>query len=46
LFVLAGIFIMSIAKSSGQMIVGLLSTILFGASGAAIGYMLKVKINA
>jgi len=46
LFVLAGIFIAIAAKSSGQMILGLSSTIFFGASSIAIGYMLKVKHNA
>ncbi len=43
LFVLAGIFIASAAKSSGQMMLGWFSVVFFGACGAAIGYMLKVK---
>jgi len=46
LFVLAGIFIASVAKSSGQMIFGLSSAAFFGACGTATGYMLKVKRNA
>jgi hypothetical protein len=46
LFVLAGIFIASMATSSGQIALGLLGTIFFGACSAAIGYMLKVKHNA
>lgn len=46
LFVLAGIFMATIAKSSGQMILGLLTVAFFGACGAAIGYMLKVKRHA
>ena len=46
LFVLGGIFMATMAKSSGQMIVGLLTVALFGAGAAAIGYMLKVKRDA
>ena len=46
LFVLAGILIATTAKSSGEMIMGLLSAAFFGACGAAIGYMLKVRRNA
>ncbi len=43
LFVAAGIWITTSANSSGQMLVGWLSVIFFGACGAVIGYMLKVK---
>jgi hypothetical protein len=43
LFVLMGIFIVSVATSSDQMILGLSSAIFFGANGAEIGYMLKAK---
>jgi len=43
LFVLAGIFMAIASKSSGQMIVGLLSAAFFGACSVAIGYMLKVR---
>ena len=46
LFVLAGIFIASVATSSGQITLGLFTAIFFGACSAAIGYMLKVKRNA
>jgi hypothetical protein len=46
LFLLAGIFIASVATSTSQMAMGLLSAIFFGACSVAIGYMLKVKRNA
>ena len=46
LFAFAGIFIASVAKSSGQVAIGLFTAIFFGACSAAIGYMLKVKRNA
>lgn len=46
LFVLAGIFIASVATSSSQIAMGLFTAIFFGACSAAIGYMLKVKRNA
>jgi hypothetical protein len=46
LFVLGGIFMSTMAKSSGQMILGLLTAAFFGACGGALGFMLKVKRHA
>ncbi|MDT7519216.1 hypothetical protein RAE19_10910 [Rhodoferax sp. TBRC 17660] len=46
LFVLAGIFIASVATSPSQIVMGLFTAIFFGACSAAIGYMLKMKRNA
>jgi hypothetical protein len=43
LFVFMGIFVLTIAKSSADVMLGWMLVILFGASAAAIGYMLKMK---
>ena len=43
LFVVAGIFIASIARSSGQITLGLITVIIFGLCSGAMGYMLKTK---
>ncbi len=45
LFVLAGIFMASIATSPSQIAMGYFTVIFFGACSVAIGYMLKVKHN-
>jgi hypothetical protein len=46
MFVLAGVFIASTARSSDQMLLGWSSIVFFGACGVAIGFMLKVKQHA
>lgn len=45
LFVAAGVWITASAHSTSQVLLGLGAIVLFGAAGAAIGYMLKVKPN-